>query len=391
MSEYSFRDRVLLAEIEVTPGTDPTPAIGSNAFRCEVGGGIRYNLSLEDPDEYTGTLDDEGGSPNGGFAGFSGTVLMRGSGVPETPPEFDALLRSCGLAATATGAAVSGTTQAIAAGSITLASSGTSSSNDAYIGMPITADPDGNGNQTRLVRAYNGTTKVALLDRNWTGTPSGTPTYTIPKNVRYRPASSGLENVTIWDYMNRRDGGSSRLKKLNGGAGNLSINLAPRQSGRISFEHRGLLLAPTDVSAPGTPTLAAVQPPPFLAATIYAGGVQAKLSSAEITLGAEVSQVDDATAEFGYGLAGVTGRQVGGRLVLPQELLSNRNAFAAWRDQTEAVFSAIWGATAGNRWALLLPRIRYSGATDENVSGFAHEGLPFRAVGLNKGMVLCQW
>lgn len=390
MSQYSFRDRLILAEIEQTPGTDPTPTLAANALRCEVGGGIAYQLSLEDPDEYTGTLDDDGGVPNGGFARFTAQVLMRGSGVAETAPEFDALLRSCSLVATATGAAVTGTSQAIAAGTITLAS-GASAVDDFYIGMPITANPDGNGDQTRLIKGYTGSTKVAVLDRNWTGTPAGTPSYTIPKNVRYRPGSTSLETVTIWDYMHRRDGGNSRLKKLNGGAGTLTVSLAVRQAGRISFEHRGLLIAPSDVAHPGTPTLSTVQPPPLLSATIYAGGVETKLTSAEITLGGEVSQVDDPSAAYGYGIAGVTGRQIGGRLVLPQELTSNRDAFAAWRDQTEAVFSAIWGGTAGNRWALLLPRIRYSGSSDENQAGFAYEGLPFRALGLNKGMMLTQW
>lgn len=74
--------------------------------------------------------------------------------------------------------AVTDTAQAGAAGTITLAA-GASSSDDIYNGEQVTIIDGTGAGQARLITDYNGTTKVATVDRNWTVNPDSTSVYSI--------------------------------------------------------------------------------------------------------------------------------------------------------------------------------------------------------------------
>jgi len=72
----------------------------------------------------------------------------------------------------------SGTAQAGAAGSITLAS-GASSTDDLYKGMLVKIYGGTGVGQARTITAYNGTTKVATVAWSWTTNPDSTSTYAL--------------------------------------------------------------------------------------------------------------------------------------------------------------------------------------------------------------------
>lgn len=72
----------------------------------------------------------------------------------------------------------SGTAQAGAAGSITLAS-GASSTDDLYKGMLVKIYGATGAGQARTITAYNGTTKVATVAWNWITNPDSTSTYAL--------------------------------------------------------------------------------------------------------------------------------------------------------------------------------------------------------------------
>lgn len=72
----------------------------------------------------------------------------------------------------------SGTAQAGAAGTITLAS-GASSTDDLYKGQLVKIYGATGAGQTRTITAYNGTTKVATVAWNWITNPDATSTYAI--------------------------------------------------------------------------------------------------------------------------------------------------------------------------------------------------------------------
>lgn len=72
----------------------------------------------------------------------------------------------------------SGTAQAGAAGSVTLAS-GASSTDDLYKGVLVKIYSGTGAGQARTITAYNGTTKIATVAWNWTTNPDSSSTYAL--------------------------------------------------------------------------------------------------------------------------------------------------------------------------------------------------------------------
>jgi hypothetical protein len=72
----------------------------------------------------------------------------------------------------------SGTAQGGASGTITLAS-GASATDSLYKGLVVKVYGGTGAGQSRVITAYNGTTKVATVDWNWTTTPDNTSTYAV--------------------------------------------------------------------------------------------------------------------------------------------------------------------------------------------------------------------
>jgi hypothetical protein len=72
----------------------------------------------------------------------------------------------------------SGTAQAGAASTITLAA-GASSTDNLYVGEVVKIYGGAGAGQARVITAYNGTTKVATVGRNWTTNPDNASTYAL--------------------------------------------------------------------------------------------------------------------------------------------------------------------------------------------------------------------
>ena len=78
-------------------------------------------------------------------------------------------------------------------------------------------------------------------------------------------------------------------------------------------------------------------------------------------------------------------------MALPTALKAVRDAMTSWRDGTLQTLSAIWGGVAGNRFAVLVDGIAYTGQSEQDVSGFAYDGLPFRLSTADDGFSICYW
>jgi hypothetical protein len=375
MSQYRTLNQLLLVKVETTSGVDISPAL-SDAILVE-NPTSPAELQTVETDEVTGSLDARAPIPAGGWRNFTGRVYLKGSGTGGTAPEVDPLLQISTLAPTTLGAAATGTAQAGAAGSITLAV-GASGTNDLYKALPITTTGGTGSGQTRIITGYNGTTKVATVKPNWSVTPDNTTTYSVAASVRYHAQSSILKTATIARYLHRADACDSKLEKIVGACANAAFTIQARQGCYIDFTARGSLVAPDDVTNPGAPTYDDVRPLPFLSATVYVDQTSTQLSNFTLDLGNEVTMEEDPRTAFGYGVAGITRRRMGGTLRLPKELESVRDAFTAWATGSEATITAFWGSVAGNRVAILVDNVVYTGVTDEDVDGFAYDSLPFR-------------
>lgn len=382
-----FRTRNKSHAFKIGAG-DQAPTLADDAILME-DASWSANIEVLETNEHTGSLDPEAPIVGGGGSQFSSGILLKGSGAAETPPEAGPILRSGSLDETITSAAITGVAQGGGASSITLAA-GASATDDFYKGMPIrVTDSTGDG-QIVIVAEYDGTTKVASVLPPWDVAPVNGSDYEILKNVRYAPASTGLEVGTLYEWQhNSAAGGNSLLRKITDAAANLSFEITVRGIARMAVNLSGILPGnPANVAHPGAAVIDATRPPVFMAADAYLGGAAVKFNRVSIDLGNTVQQADDPAATFGLDVAGVVTRNVTGSINPQLSLLSVRNIFADFMAGTEKSLLLHWGSATGNRIAMLQPRIRYTGATPIDVNGFAAEEVPYKAVGADDGFWL---
>lgn len=382
MSNYPIKNRTILVKVESSAGTDASPTVGSNAVLGE-SPTFANEFRRVTTNESSGSLDSRPDIFAGGNRTFSMKVYLKGSGTSGTAPEFGPLLRGCGFSETTLVADVTGTAQGGAATTITLAASGTSSTNDFYVGHVIQiTSGTGSSNTGRIITAYNGTTKVATVSPGWTSigsqvAPDNTSVYAIRKCNLYKPTSSSIPYLTIYDYSHRNDGANSRLKKMTGAQGTAKLTLGA-QGNFFDFSLKGSVAADSDVSHPGAATFQTTRPPPLLAGQFYLGNNPAKFTSLDIDLAANVAVLDDPNATYGVGLAGISARKITGNIVLPRELLSNRDTLSAIINGTEFGLTGFWGSTSGNRVAIHIPNMVFTDVSEQDVQGFGYEGIPFQ-------------
>jgi hypothetical protein len=384
MSAYVNLNRTVLVKTETTSGTDAVPVVGTNAVLVE---NPNSNLTLNtfETNEVTGALDARAPIPSDGGQAFSARVYLHGSGSPGvTLPEIDPLLKACGMAPTVNAAVVTGTAVAAAASTITLAA-GASAVDDFYRGMVVDITAGTGVGQRAQIKSYVGSTKVATITAPWTTTLKGTGviptggTYSILPCHVYKQVSSSLTTATIYEYLHRSDGGNSQLRKHLGAAGTFTFNLEVSGGCYYEFNMTGSLVAPSDVAPPAVPTTQATRPIPFIdAATCNFNGTIIKMRTLQLDAGNEVAQVQNPNVQFGRDNAAIVRRRSGGTFNAPKELQSVRNVFTSWANGTESYVSAVWGGTAGNRFAVMADHIIATGVTDSDQNGFGYDDLPFR-------------
>lgn len=388
MSKFRSLNRTILGEIQVSAGTDPSPTISANAILLE-GPNLAPELGSQQTNESSGSLDRRGSIPTGGSSSFTGRAYIHGSGTPETPPDWGALARACGLAESILSSAYTGTAQAGGASSITFASA-LSVADNALRGRVVRTTGGTGSGQTRILTGNVGSTDVGSVSPPWAVQPDATTTYSIDKSVIYRPTST-LELLTIYEYLHASDGGNSKLTKAVDCAGNMRLRLAPSEVGTLDFTFQGSLLDDSDVSHPGAATLQSTRPFPWLNAPTYLGSVAVKAATLELDMGNGVQLVENPNQTFGYDGAGITGRRITGSLLVPAENKATRDNFAAWQNSTQYAFTTIWGTTAGARFALLIPTLKFSTYRKVERNGFVYDELPFEALGEDSAFYLTQW
>lgn len=388
MSSYRTRDRLLLMGIEATAGVEEALTVGTHAILVE-DPVPSPNFEVIETNEVGGSLDNRAPIVGGGNFAFSGLVYMKGSGTGGTAPEYGPILRSAAMAETLTAADETGTAQAGAVGSITLAA-GASAIDDNYIGMILNTTGGTGPNQTVVISDYDGTTKVATVYPDFATAPDITTTYNIFANALYAPASTSLENVTAFLYDNAALAATnSLLRKIIGAASTFNIELETRGVGKLNFTTTGILPAnPTNVADPGAATFDSVRPRPFINADAYLGGTKVKFRSFGLDIGAEVQQSDDPAAQYGFFIAGVTARNITGSINPNLELLTSRNNLADFLAGTSRALWVRWGSTAGNRISIFIPSALYTGAEPSDTDGFNAENLPFKADGIDTGVYI---
>ncbi len=384
MGDFLTRNRLVLAKVEVTSGTDPVPDPATDAVLVEEPRG-NPNMELEQTDEVSGSLDSTQSIVGGGYMERTQRFFAKGSGAAGTAPEFDPYLQAAALAPTTKAAASVGTAQAGAAGSITLAAGAPATDLTGF----VVATTGGTGpGQERVITAYNTATKLATVYPDFTVVPDATTTYSVSAGVLYVPASVGLKTITDYLYKKNAGGGNAILEKLVGAAANLSFAMQTRQTGKFTATLRGILAAATGVANPSGAVFDSTRPRPLRDADAYLGGARVCFRNVTLDLGNVIVQGDCPGAEFGYDPARVVSRKIAGRLNPQLVVLSDRAPFADLVAGTTKKLWLNWGETAGNRVSMYLPAIGYTGKEDEDLDGISADGLPFEATGVDAGVYL---
>jgi len=383
MSNYRTLNRTVLAKVETTPGIDAAPTVGANAVLLE-SPQIQGSPQALDTNEVTGALDVRAPVVGGGGRQWLGTVNMHGSGAGGTAPEWGVFLRGAGMSETTRAADLTGTAQAGAAGSITLAAGATG----ILVGDIITLTGGTGSGQTRVITAWDNTTKIATIYPNWTVNPDATSTYSVKASQIYVPISTDLKNLTIYDYLHATPAGvNSKLHPLLGGQGNAVFTLPVSGIPRAAFTFSGKFVTPTDVAHPGAATYQAQRPLAFQQADVYLNNVKTKLGTISFDLGNTVQNAVDPADTFGIDVAGITRRGHSGRINPPVALTSERDVLTDFLAGTTRKLWWRWG-TPGKAISFYVPQLLYSGSENEDLNGFGHEGIPFGAQGENAGVYI---
>jgi hypothetical protein len=388
---YRTKNRTFLLGIEAVEGVEEALTPAANAIQVEEPTPDMSGFESFQTNEAGGSLDNAPSIFAGGFMQMQVAPYFKGSGTVGVAPDWGAAARACAMAETLTAADVADTAQVGSTASTIVLAAAESATDNIFKGMVIDIDGGvGAGQGPRIVTAYNGTTKVADVLPDWTTTPDATSTYRIHANSLYIPASTALETATAFLYDNSSKAATnSLLRKIIGGAGDLSLEMNARQPGRMTVNLRGILPEnPTNVAAPAAPTVDATRPRPLLNADVYFGRTAVKFNRLNLNLGGTVDQADDPGAVFGYDVAGVVERRVVGTINPKLGLLSERDNFADFRTGATREIWARWGDVAGNRVSVFVPACTFTSVQPSDVRGFNHEDIGFDCGGFDSGLYL---
>jgi hypothetical protein len=390
-SNFRRRNQQYAIAVESVAGTDETPDAAADAIQLEPTD-ITPQFETETTNEVTGGLDAPKPIPAGGYASASIATYMRGNAAPgSTAPKLGRILRAGACSETLTAAAIADTAQAGAAGTITL-HAGASAVNDAYKGMVITTTGGTGPGQTRVIKGYVGSTKVASVYPNWAVNPDATTTFSIAANALYRPISVGLEAVSFYQWEHNNVAASdSILTKLVGAMANPTIEINVRKAARITGNMRGLFPGvPTDVSKPSAPSADTTQPPLFMGADAYLGGTAVKFNRFTLGFGLNIDQFDNPAATFGYDEAEATERLAAGEITPNRVNMATRNAISDFIAGSTKEIWLRWGSTVGSRFSLYVGAAQYREPPQkQDVRAFTAERLNYQATGADDAFRLC--
>lgn len=358
-----FRKKTLLAKIESSYGVDPTPTGSSNAIltknlQIQLMQGNTVNRDVDRP-----TLGNDLTYHVAPYTKITFDVELAGSGTAGVAPAYAPLLKACGFAETAIAAAVTGTAQAGASGSITLAA-GASATDNYYCGTKITLTGGTASGASNYITDYNGTTKVATVLSDWSVAPDATSEYSIGAAAVYAPISASFPSLTCYYNI---DG---ELHKLVGVRGAVKFSLSPGGMPMLNFDMTGIRVAPSAASAPTCDWSAFKVPIPVNAANATAFtmfGYSAVVSKLDLDLSNQVAYRNVIGAES----VELTDRAPSGSITFDMPAIGTKDFHDIIYDHTTGSAHFVLGSTAGSIFQVLTPQVQLLQPQIVEVDGIA--------------------
>lgn len=237
------KKKVLLSKIETVYGTDPTPTAGANGVLVKNIDLSPMEMEVAARDNIKPYFGNDEDLPVVTYAKISFEVELSGSGTAGTAPPIGQLLRAASMSETIlvaphTSTAVSGGASIVGLGV------GASAIDGAYVGLTINLTGGTGAGQSGVIKAYNGTTKVATMTAAWTTPTDNTSVYVIPAQVVYRRITDAPESITHYTYIDKV------LHKMTGARGSASFSLAYKKIPTVKFSFTGVFVPVTDANAP---------------------------------------------------------------------------------------------------------------------------------------------
>lgn len=174
-------------------------------------------------------------------------------------------------------------------------------------------------------------------------------------SVAYEPASDAHDSVTLYYFD---DNGVMRC--LSGARGTISFNAEVGSVGLAEVTLTGHETAlPADDTIPAEDYDDTI-PVPFIGAGFSVGGFSPIISSLTLDAGNQVVTPPDANSASGFGPVRISKRDVTGSFNPEATTVANQAWVADWKSGAlKTLTTGTIGATAGNRWALSCPAIKY--------------------------------
>lgn len=382
-------NKVLLAKVEATPGTAEALDPATDAIRIE-NPRISPQPNNIQTNEAGGSLDASAPIPGGMTMQLTGTINLRGSGVPGTAPDYGRILQACGFSETLQAASIPVAAASNAAGGTatsfdidTALEADWSQQDQDYQGLPVELSVNPAAAVIAAIHDYRLAALIATAKvTDVFGTPlDATTDAKILANVLYAPATNNIPSLTMELF---EDG---KRKTLVGCRGVVDFTYTAGGISQAAVTMTGLFDSQADVAVPAA-TFDTVQPPVWLNGKMLIDGAEAAVSSLTLASGGVITTPANPNKTEGFDLPVFTARNMTGNIDPLETLIATRDIFADFRAGTERVLAARLGSAVGNRIAFTVPRGKYTGNANADDSGVEREQTPFAAVGKDAGVFL---
>jgi len=367
------RRGAILAKLEGVgnEGIDSVP-VAADGVLVEQPVRVTFNPNVIDTTELNPSLDPFDPIVGGTSCTIEFDLYIKGHPTPPTAPEWGRLLVACGFAETISSAAVPVTPAACAAGGTTiLAVLGTAAAATAqlYRGMPLLLS-SANTLETFI---YDYTAAKAAKLTNTSGANIvATTMYQIPANIRYVPATTSQNSLTIYFY---NDG---VLYKFLGCRGTCPLTITSGGPARFSFRFMGMYGGKIDAALPAA-VYDATRPPIWKGGSFTINSADAAGQTMSIDPGNNLVTPDNPNSDESFDPAIITARNIRGNVNPKETLVATRDAMGDFRNSTKRPLHARLGSVVWNRVGITIPSAMYLNHSPQDTNGYVTVDVPFHA------------
>jgi hypothetical protein len=199
-------------------------------------------------------------------------------------------------------------------------------------------------------------------------------------SVTYAPAGAESYYTMGWIVPGLGGAGEDMLMRLAGCQANAKFTFKAGDLRRMHVEGQGCIAAPSDSSLVSVPTWDTTAPTAFMNDACVVHGSTLAFETLEVDMGRSIGYRPNANSSTGALTAQLQKGRATGTIDFEAEKLSTFNIYTRITANTTGALSMTPVATAGNKVALALPKIRFTGVDHVDRAGALVWSAKFEAV-----------